>query len=121
MAGEGHVSPWVAGLFCRCPRCGSGPLFAGYLALRDRCPSCGVDCAFADPADGPAFFIMLAVGLILTGGALIVEVLYSPPYWVHAVLWIPLATALPLLILRPLKALLIALQYAYGAEESRFD
>lgn len=62
---------------------------------------------------------MLIVGFIVTGGALIVESLYSPPFWVHAVLWIPLAIGLPLLILRPFKATLIALQYVNKAEEGR--
>ncbi|MBI4724902.1 MAG: DUF983 domain-containing protein [Rhodomicrobium sp.] len=119
MAVQGHVSPWVSGLLCRCPRCGKGPLYRGFLTLRDRCPDCGLDLSFADPGDGPAVFIMLFVGFIVTGGALIVEALYEPPYWVHGVLWIPLAIALPLLILRPLKATLIALQYANKAAEGR--
>jgi len=119
MADEGRVSPFASGLLCRCPRCGKGHLYQGFLALRDRCPLCGLDYSFADSGDGPAVFIMLIVGFIVTGGALIVEILYEPPYWVHALLWIPLAIALPLLILRPLKALLIALQYANKAAEGR--
>jgi uncharacterized protein (DUF983 family) len=64
---------------------------------------------------------MLIVGFIVTGGALTVEILYEPPYWVHALLWIPLAVGLSLLILRPLKALLIALQYADKAAEGRLQ
>jgi uncharacterized protein (DUF983 family) len=119
MAVEDNVSPWAAGFLCRCPRCGKGPLFKGFLAVRDRCPVCGLDYSFADSGDGPAVFIMLIAGFIVTGGALIVEILYSPPYWVHAVLWIPLAILLPLLILRPFKAILIALQYANKASEGR--
>jgi uncharacterized protein (DUF983 family) len=119
MAVEDNVSPWAAGLLCRCPRCGKGPLFKGFLAVRDRCPVCGLDYSFADSGDGPAVFIMLVAGFIVTGSALIVEILYSPPYWVHAVLWIPLAILLPLLILRPFKAILIALQYANKASEGR--
>ncbi len=94
-------------------------LFNGFLSLADRCPVCGLDYSFADSGDGPAVFIMLIVGFIVTGGALIVEVLYSPPYWVHALLWIPLAIGLPLLILRPFKATLIALQYSNKASEGR--
>lgn len=116
---EGHVSPWAAGLSCRCPRCGEGPLFAGYLTLRDRCPQCGLDYSFADPADGPAFFVMSIVGLFVTGGALIVEIFFAPPYWVHAILWLPLAIVLTLVLLRPLKATLIALQYVHGTHEGR--
>ena len=119
MALEESVSPWVAGLFCRCPRCGKGRLFDGFLSLAERCTVCGLDYNFADSGDGPAVFIMLIVGFIVTGGALIVEALYSPPYWVHAVLWIPLAIALPLLVLRPFKATMIALQYANKAAEGR--
>ena len=119
MAVQANVSPWVAGLLCRCPRCGKGSLFDGYLTLAKSCTACGLDYSFADAGDGPAVFIMLIVGFIVTGGALIVEVLYSPPYWVHAALWIPLAIGLPLLILRPFKAVLIALQYANKAAEGR--
>ena len=120
MAVQARVSPWVAGLFCRCPRCGKGPLFDGFLSIAKRCSACGLDYSFADSGDGPAVFIMLIVGFIVTGGALIVEALYSPPYWLHAALWIPLAIALPLLILRPFKATMIALQYANKAQEGRF-
>ena len=82
-------------------------------------PSAGWTIASPNSGDGPAVFIMLIVGFIVTGGALIVEALYSPPYWVHAVLWLPLAIALPLVILRPFKATLIALQYANKAAEGR--
>ncbi len=114
---DADVSPWAAGILCRCPRCGKGPLFEGYLAVRDRCPVCGLDYGFADSGDGPAVFIMLIAGFIVTGGALIVEILYEPPYWVHALLWIPLGIGLPLLVLRPFKATLIALQYANKASE----
>lgn len=119
MAEEPHVSPWAAGLSGRCPRCGKGPLFAGFLRLRDRCSVCGLDYSFADSADGPAVFIMLIVGFIVTGGALIVEIVYAPPYWVHAVLWAPLAIILSAAILRPFKATLIALQYANKASEGK--
>jgi uncharacterized protein (DUF983 family) len=119
MAVEKQVSPWVAGLLCRCPRCGKAPLFDGFLTLAKSCTACSLDYGFADSGDGPAVFIMLIVGFIVTGGALIVEALYSPPYWLHAVLWLPIAIALPLLILRPFKATLIALQYANKAAEGR--
>ena len=113
-------SPLVAGLLGRCPRCGKGRLFQGFLALRPRCEHCGLDFSFADSADGPAFFIMFFSGFIVAGSALAVEILYAPPYWVHAVLWIPLILITTLLPLRPLKGFLIALQYYHKAEESRF-
>jgi uncharacterized protein (DUF983 family) len=113
-------SPLVAGLLGRCPRCGKGRLFQGFLALRPRCENCDLDFSFADSADGPAFFIMFFSGFIVAGSALAVEILYAPPYWVHAVLWVPLILITTLLPLRPLKGFLIALQYYHKAEESRF-
>jgi uncharacterized protein (DUF983 family) len=115
------VSPFYAGLLCRCPRCGGGPLFRGYLAVRDKCARCGLDFSFAEQADGPAVFIMLIAGFIVTGAALITEIRYQPPLWVHAALWLPLGIGLPLLMLRPFKALLVALQYRYRAAEGRLD
>ncbi|MEG0819510.1 MAG: DUF983 domain-containing protein, partial [Brevundimonas sp.] len=47
------LSPLKTGVRCRCPRCGVGPLFQGYLTIRKECTNCGLDYSFADPADGP--------------------------------------------------------------------
>ena len=110
-----------AGLFWRCPRCGKGKLFKGFLDTPDRCDQCGLDFGFADSGDGPAIFTMLLVGFIVVGGALWMEISYQPPYWIHAVIWGPLAIILPLLILRPIKALLIAQQYKKQALEGRLE
>lgn len=112
-------SPFIVGLLGRCPRCGVGSLFKGYLSVNDRCSHCGLDFGFADSGDGPAVFIILIAGFVVTGLALFVEVSYQPPLWLHAALWLPLGLALPLLLLRPFKATLLALQYQYRAEESR--
>jgi uncharacterized protein (DUF983 family) len=112
-------SPAVRGLLGRCPACGKGRLFQGFLSLRPRCEHCGLDFSFADSADAPAFFIMFFSGFIVAGSALAVEVLYSPPYWVHAVLWGPLILVTTLVPLRPLKGLMIALQYHHKAAEGR--
>jgi uncharacterized protein (DUF983 family) len=109
----------VRGLFCRCPRCGKGRLFQGFLTPAPRCESCGLDFAFADAGDGPAIFVILISGFIVVGAALAVEALYAPPYWVHAVLWGPLILLTTLLPLRAMKGLLIALQYHHGAAEGR--
>jgi uncharacterized protein (DUF983 family) len=113
-------SPIVAGLLGRCPRCGKGRLFEGFLTLRPRCESCDLDFSFVDSADGPAFFVMFFSGFIVAGSALAVEILYAPPYWVHALLWGPLILITAVLPLRPVKGLLIALQYHNKAEEGRF-
>ena len=93
----------------------------GFLDIRPRCEACGLDYSFADSGDGPAVFIILIAGFLVVGSALIVEVLYQPPLWLHALLWLPLILATTLLPLRPLKGLMIALQYHHKAAEGRLD
>lgn len=110
----------IAGLSCACPRCGRGKLFQGFIALRPRCDVCGLDYSFADSGDGPAVFIILIGGFIVVFAALITEVTYQPPLWVHAALWLPLILIVTLGPLRPAKGLLIALQYHHRAAEKRF-
>jgi uncharacterized protein (DUF983 family) len=109
----------LAGLSCRCPRCGKGKLYQGFLILRPRCEVCGLDYSFADSGDGPAVFIMLFAGIIVVGAALVTEAVYHPPYWVHAMLWLPLILIVTLGPLRPMKGLMISLQYYHKAEEHR--
>jgi uncharacterized protein (DUF983 family) len=102
-----------------CPRCGQGPLFDGYIKLKPSCPSCDLDYAMFDAGDGPAVFGILIVGAIVAGLALWVEFSFSPPYWVHAVLWIPLIVILSLGFLRLSKSTLLVLQYKHKAGEGR--
>jgi uncharacterized protein (DUF983 family) len=109
----------LAGLACKCPRCGKGKLFDGFLTLRSRCDACELDYDFADAGDGPAVFIILFAGFVVVGAALVTEVIYQPPYWVHAALWLPLIALLTLGPLRPMKGLLIALQFHHKAAEGR--
>lgn len=109
----------LRGLACKCPRCGKGRLFAGFLALGPACSECGLDYAFIDAGDGPAVFIILIAGFVVVFCALIVEVLYQPPFWLHAILWLPLILLTTLAPLRSMKSLLIALQYHHRAEEGR--
>jgi uncharacterized protein (DUF983 family) len=113
------LSPFVTGPTCRCPRCGKGHLFTGFLTLRPRCEVCGLDYSFVDAGDGPAVFIMFFAGFIVVAAALIVEVTYQPPFWVHAVLWAPLILLTTIGPLRPMKGLLIALQYHHKAAEGQ--
>ena len=113
------LSPFLTGLTCRCPACGKGRLYRGFLDLRPRFENCGLDFAFADSGDGPAVFIILLAGLVVVFAALLVEFNFHPPYWVHAVLWLPLILAVTLLPLRPMKGLMVALQYHHKAAEGR--
>lgn len=109
------------GLAGRCPRCGDGRLFKGFLTVAPRCERCGLDFAFADAGDGPAVFVTLAVGTLVVGLALILDIAYEPPIWVHLVISLPLAAILCLAVLRPAKGILVALQYRNRAEQGRLE
>ena len=115
MADEPHT--FRAAVLGRCPRCGRGSLFDGYLTVAPRCSACGLDYANFDPGDGPAVFVILIVGFLVAGGALVVEVKFQPPYWVHAVIWLPAILILAFLFLRLAKSLLLVLQYKHRAGE----
>ena len=108
-----------AALLGRCPRCGDGSLFAGYLTVAHACPRCGLDYTSFDPGDGPAVFVILIVGFLVAGGALIVEVRFQPPYWVHAIIWLPAILILTFAFLRLVKSTLLVLQYKHRAGEAR--
>lgn len=113
------LSPFSTGIRGRCPRCGQGHLFQGFLKLAPRCDVCGLDFGFADPADGPAFFVICFACIPAVVFASWLEIEYEVPYWVH------LFTSLPILLLtcipplRPIKGWLVASQYIYKAEEGR--
>lgn len=110
------VSPLRTGFAGRCPRCGEGALFDGFLDIADRCAVCGLDYSGQNSGDGSAFFIIMIVGFIVVGLALALEVSFAPPVWLHMVLWLPLSLILALAMMRPAKGILIALQYSYGVD-----
>lgn len=109
------------GLRGLCPRCGRGHLFDGYLKVKPSCEACGLDFAFADSGDGPAFFVMSFVGIVVVALAMWVEFSYEPPIWLHAALWLPATVILSTLLIRPAKGVMIALQFRHRAEEGRLE
>ena len=115
------LSPLKTGVRCRCPRCGEGPLFQGYLTIRKACTNCGLDYGFADPADGPAFFVMTAVGLVGMILLMAFDFIVHPPIWVHAVVTLPILVAMCMGCLRPFKAWLVAEQYVHKAAPPEFS
>lgn len=114
------VSPVAAALAGRCPRCGKGRLFKNVLELRPICEQCGFDTSVINVGDGPAVFVILILGALMMGGALIVEFTFLPPWWVHAILWGLLTPLFALGLLRFLKGLLIGQTYKHKAAEGRF-
>ncbi len=118
---ERRPNPILAGLMGRCPNCGRGPLFSGFIRIAGRCRACDFDLEAADSGDGPAVFIVLAVGCIVVFAALFVDIAYRPPIWVNMVIWLPLTVILCLAFLRPFKGVLVALQFHHRASEVRND
>jgi uncharacterized protein (DUF983 family) len=105
----------TAALGCKCPRCGRGKVFDGILSVAPRCTECGLDISAQDAGDGPAVFVILLLGALVVGLAILVEVKFEPPMWLHVVLWLPVTLGGAILLLRPLKAAMIALQYRHLA------
>lgn len=116
-----RVDPIRAGLLCRCPNCGRGPLFEGFLKVVDRCRACGFDFGRLNTGDGAAVFIMQIVGFPVVFGALWVEIAISPPMWVHLAIWPALAVIGSLALMRPGKGVMIGLQMRHRAAEARND
>jgi uncharacterized protein (DUF983 family) len=114
-------SPVSTGLGGRCPRCGQGKLFEGFLEIAPKCEVCGLDLKFADAGDGPAVFVTLIAGFVVLGLALWTELKYEPPMWVHLAIFLPLTAIVCVGMLRPLKGILVALQYRNKAEQGRLE
>ena len=121
MTAADQVSPLKAGLACRCPNCGQGPVFASFLGFATHCSVCGADFSKADAGDGPAFFVMFLVAILVTPPVLILQILADPPVWIHILIWTPIIIALSAALLRPFKSLLFALQWRHRAEEARWE
>ncbi len=113
-----RLSPFRAGLACKCPRCGRGPLYSGFLTVAERCSACGLDLQKADSGDGPAVFIIFILGFLVVPLALLFEAKVAPPMWLHVAIWPALILGTALGLLRPVKGVLIALQYRHKASDS---
>ena len=121
MAYHPPISPYAAGLAGKCPRCGQGALFSGFLKLAPTCGSCGLDYAKADSGDGPAVFVMFIVGFIAVALAFVARFTWEAPMWAAFAISGGATVGLTLLLLRPFKATLVALQYRHKAEEGRVE
>ena len=109
------------GIRCRCPRCGKGPLLKGYLSLREACPECGLDYGFAEPADGPAFFVMSGMGVIGMIAFMTFEFTVHPPIWVHMAVTFPLIVLACIAVLRPFKGWMVAEQFVHKAAPPEWE
>ena len=113
-----RIDPIRAGLLCRCPNCGRGPLFAGFLKVAERCATCGFDFTRLNTGDGAAVFVMQIAGAPVVFGALFVQLAYDPPIWAMLLVALPLVLGLSLGLMRPGKGVMIALQMRNRTERS---
>jgi len=118
MKGETPPSTAVilwSGFRGRCPRCGGGKLFDGFLEITDSCRACGLNFSGHDAGDGPAVAVIFLLGFASVGAALWLEFTFQPPLWVHGVIWAPVILGGSVAMLRPLKGITVALQYRFRA------
>lgn len=108
-----------AALGSLCPRCGAKTLFAGAVRFAPKCGACGLDYGQFNVGDGPAAFLILIVGALITIGAVTLQLAAEPPFWVHILLWVPLTAALVVGLLRIAKGALLQLEYRNRAREGR--
>ena len=102
-----------------CPRCGAPGLFRSAVSFADGCGRCKLDFTQFNVGDGPAAFLVFVVGGILTVGLVLVELSFSPPIWVHLLLWLPLLVILTVGLLRLAKGAMLVLEYRNRAHEGR--
>jgi uncharacterized protein (DUF983 family) len=102
-----------------CPRCGAKTLFDGLLSFAPSCRACGFDLSTFNVGDGPAAFLTLIVGGVVTALAITVQLTFRPPFWVHVILWVPVTAIAVIGLLRLAKGLLLALEYRHRAAEGR--
>lgn len=112
-------SPLQAALGGLCPQCGARALFQGAVHFAPRCRACGLDFSSFNVGDGPAAFLTLIVGAVVTVLALVVDAVFRPPLWVHVLLWVPLTAAAVIGSLRVAKGLLLALEFRHNADEGQ--
>ena len=115
---KGQPTLGAAALFGLCPRCGAKTLFGSVVGFAARCRACGLDFSRFNVGDGPAAFLTLIIGALITGLALWVQIAIHPPFWVHVILWTPLTIGAVLYGLRMAKAALVYAEYTRGAGEA---
>jgi uncharacterized protein (DUF983 family) len=105
--------------FGQCPRCRARTLFDGVISFAPQCRSCGLDFSRFNVGDGPAAFLTMVIGALVSGLAIWLQLRAEPPFWVHIVLWVPLTTFAVIAGLRYSKAKLLAAEYRRKAGEAR--
>lgn len=102
----------MRGVRGRCPVCGAGAIFEGYLTVAPRCTVCGEEFHHHRADDLPPYLTILLVGHVVVTGLLITERLFHPAEWVQMAIWLPVTAGLALAVIRPIKGAVVGLQWA---------
>lgn len=104
----------LRGLKRRCPNCGHGAAFAGYLKLTAVCEACDAPLGDIRADDAPPYFTIVLVGHVVVPLLLLSEQLLSPPLWLHMAVWPALTAALSLALLPVIKGGVLGVMWAVG-------
>lgn len=100
------------GLRGRCPHCGEGRLFKGFLKPVDACAACGELLHHQSADDLPPYVVITIVGHIVVGGLLMAEKYADWSMGLHMAIWPALTVVLSLILMQPVKGGVIGLQWA---------
>ena len=114
-------SPIAEGLKGRCPDCGSGSLFSGFLKYAPNCAACGKDFKSEDAGDGPAVFVIFIAGFFIVPLALVFQLALDAPVWLTMIIWGPIILISSILMLRPMRGVMLTLQLSRDAGEARLE
>ena len=119
MADAPALSFLTAAVRGACPRCGAPTLFAGVAKFAPRCAKCGLDLTQFNVGDGPAAFLTLILGAIVSVGAVLIQIEWEPPLWIQLLIWVPVTALGVIGSLRLAKAMLLTVEYRQAAREGR--
>ena len=113
-------SPITTGLSGRCPNCGEGALFSGFLEFHKDCAACGISYESEDAGDGPAVFVIFIVGIFIVPLVLLFHFATNAPSWLTFVIWTPIIILICLFLLRMMRGILFNIQYVQKAKEATY-
>lgn len=108
-----RVSLW-RGARNRCPVCGEGKVFNGYLRVASECGHCHAPLGKLRADDAPPYFTIFLVGHLLIPPVLWIEKAYSPEMWIQMAVYVPLFAIITTLLLRPVKGATVGLMSRFG-------
>lgn len=112
---QAEKSIWTGlkrGIRRRCPNCGDGRLFDGYLKIRSPCEVCGTDNMMYPSDDFPPYLTIFVAGHVLVVLFVLTDRAYDPPLWLSGAIWLPATVILCVTLLPFMKGATVGLCWA---------